>query len=101
MAAVGEIRNAVIQAVRHIVAESQPGRGATLAEIAERSGVGQDALRNNLPKIKASGALQIVGYRRVGYRNRPVAEYAPAQPIESRAGHGWVDLGRCVSGWAR
>ena len=101
MAAVGEIRHAVIQAVRHIVAEGQPGRGATLAEIAARSGVGQDALRNNVPKIKASGALQIVAYRRVGYRNRPVAEYAPVVATEPTTGDGWVDLGHCLQGWAR
>ncbi len=42
-------------------------------------------------------------------RSCSVAEYAPAPDLhadqviddDSRQGEGWVDLGRCVSGWAR
>lgn len=82
-------------------AERQARNGATLAELADRSCVGREAARNLVPKLRDRGHLQIVGQRKVGYRNRPVAEYAPVVDTETRAGHGWVDLGRCVAGWAR
>lgn len=107
----GEVRLALIQAAREVVAElGQPGRGATLAEMVARARVetGQCVLqvslreaRNLVPKIKASGALQIVGERRVDYRNRPVAEYAPPSEDGVTVGAGWVDLGNCMADWVR
>ena len=53
-----------------------------------------------------AGDLKQVGRRRVDYCNKPVAEYEPVVYLsvdqdDSRHGHGWVDLGRCVAGWAR
>jgi hypothetical protein len=77
------------------------GRGATLAELAERACVGRDAARTHLPKLKSRGHMQIIGSRRVDYRNRPVAEYAPVDPDAPVIGEGWVNLGNCLSGWAR
>lgn len=107
----GEVRLALIQAARDIVAEiGLPNRGATLAEMCARArvetghGVMQVSLRearNLVPKIKAAGALEIVGERRVEYRNRPVAEYAPPSFDEVTVGAGWVDLGQCMADWVR
>jgi hypothetical protein len=98
----GEIRQALAQAAREVVAElGQPDRGATLAELADRSCVGRDAARRCIDNMRRSGALQIVGTRRVDYRNRPVAEYAPVDLTAPLAGHGWVDLGQCMADWVR
>ena len=100
-----ETHLALLQAAHAIKAErSASGQGATLLELVHRSQVGYKVARALVPKLKERGQLQIVGERQVDYRNRPVAEYAPADiqtEIESRAGHGWVDLSRCLSGWAR
>jgi AcrR family transcriptional regulator len=94
----GEVRQAIIQAAFDL---AMPGRGATLAEITERACVSRQAARDHIPKLKSRGHLQIVGERRVDYRNRPVAEYAPVDPTTPILGHGWVDLGMCMADWVR
>ncbi len=80
---------------------STPQRGATLAELADKACVGREAARRTVDHMKRAGALQIVGQRRVEYRNRPVAEYAPAVMAGQRLAQGWVQLGACLSGWVR
>ena len=99
----GEVHQALMRAAHALVAElAAAGRGVTLAELAERACVGRQVARDSIPNLRRQGHLQIVGERRVAYRNRPVAEYAPVDaPEDCRHGHGWVDLGRCVAGWAR
>ena len=98
----GEIRQALIQAARDVVAElGQPNRGATLAELADRSCVGRDAARRCVDNMRRSGALSIVGERRVDYRNRPVAEYVPVDPGAPLVEQGWTGLGQCMADWAR
>lgn len=98
----GEIRQALIQAARDVVADlGMPNRGATLAELADRSCVGRDAARRCVDNMRRSGALQIIGQRRVGYRNKPVAEYVPVDPGMPLVEHGWVDLGQCMADWVR
>ena len=97
----GEIRQALIQAA-HDLAHS--GRGATLAEIADRSCVGLHAARNCVKNMRRSGALQIVGERRVEYRNRPVAEYAPAKVLslqDVQVMSGPAVLSNCMQSWTR
>lgn len=97
----GEIRQALLQAA-HDLAYS--GRGATLAELADKACVGRDAARMHVPKLKSRGHLQIVRERRVDYRNRPVAEYAPPKVIsleDVQAMTGAVVLGNCMQSWAR
>lgn len=75
-----EMRHALLRAAHDLVAErGVPGRGATLHELTTRSCVGRAVARNLVSNMKRGGALQIVGERVVDYRNRPVAEYAPAQ----------------------
>jgi len=102
----GEIRQALIQAARDVVAElglqdKGIGRGATLAELADRSCVGRDAARRCVDNMRRSGALQIVGERRVDYRNRPVAEYVLVDMDTPLVEQGWVDLGQCMADWVR
>lgn len=81
---------------------SAAGRAVTLAEMAAGACVGHQAARKSVSNLKRYGHLKIVGLRRVDYRNRPVAEYAPAtveaEGVNAPAG---VDLGRCLSAWAR
>jgi len=81
---------------------SAAGRRVTLAEMAAGACVGQQAARQTVSNLKRHGHLQIVGQRRVSYRNRPVAEYAPAEPATLVAEPAsWSDLGRCLSSWTR
>lgn len=97
----GELRQALIQAVHDLAAN---GRGATLAEIADRACVGRQAARVHVPKLKSRGHLEIVGERRVTYRNRPVAEYGPAKVLsleDVQAMTGTAVLSNCMQGWTR
>ena len=80
----------------------QPHRGPTLLELASAAQVGRVAAMNTVKNMVRDGELQIVRRRWVAHAAQPVAEYAPADaPEDCRGGHGWVDLGRCVAGWAR
>lgn len=98
----GKIRQALMLAARDVVADfGMPNRGATLSELAARSCVGRDAARRYVDNMRRSGALQIVGARRVDYRNRPVAEYAPGDVSTPPAEQGWAGLGRCVADWTK
>lgn len=78
---------------------SAAGRGVTLAELAAHSQVGKASARVLVPKLKRRGQLRIVGLRRVTYRNRPVAEYAPALEVPRMPG--WVALDACLAGWPK
>lgn len=96
---VGEVRQALLQAATDLV---EPGRAPTLQDLAAKALVGRVAAMNTVKNMVRDGDLVIVRRRWVAHSARPVAEYAPATaPIECRHGHGWVDLGRCVHGWAR
>lgn len=101
----GDTHQALMKAAEAIRTErAESGAGATLMELVHRSQVGYKAARAMVAKMKERGHLVQVGERRVDYRNRPVAEYAPAperNEIECRFGEGWIALDRCVGGWAR
>lgn len=75
----GDISRALIQAARDL---TRHGPGATMAELAMQACVSRDAARHHIPKLKSRGHLQLVGERRVTYRNRPVAVYAPAPELD-------------------
>jgi hypothetical protein len=101
----GEVRLAMIQAAKDIVAQmGDPKRGATLAELAAAAGskcpIGHNTARRYVDNMRRSGALQIVGTRRVDYRNRPVAEYRPVDTSLCK-GKGWASLERCMTDWTR
>ena len=82
---------------------SAVGRRVTLAEMAAGACVGQLAARQTVANLKRAGHLHIVGERRVSYRNRPVAEYAPTLPATAvdDATVPWLDLNACMSTWAK
>jgi hypothetical protein len=96
----GEISQALLQAARDI---AQEGRGATMWELAARACVSRDVATDRVEKLKSRGHLQQVGERRVDYRNRPVAEYAP--PLDVHDGihvmSGGAILGQCMADWVR
>ncbi len=75
MRAPGEIRQALLSAAQELAA---PERAPTLAEMAARAQVGLKAATYTVKNMKRCGELTVPRTRRVAYRNRPVAEYAPA-----------------------
>ncbi|WOI43768.1 hypothetical protein [Acidovorax sp. BLS4] len=91
----GEVRLALLQAC---AALATPERGATLQEMARHACVGLDAARRTVGNMSRAGQLSIARPRRVEYRNRPVAEYVPAQaaPAPCDAGAG---LARVLTTW--
>lgn len=96
---VGEIRQALAKAAAELVA---PHKAPTLQELAAGAQVGRVAAMNTVKNMVRDGDLVIVRRRWVAHSAKPVAEYAPATAADDcRHGHGWVDLGRCVAGWAR
>lgn len=110
-----EVGPAIVKAADDYVRElhrqfaDRPGqtdgrKGATLAELATRACVGRKTARDLVPKLKSRGQLLQVGERRVEYRNRPVAEYAPAkvlslEDVQEMAGP--AVLGNCLQNWTR
>ncbi len=102
----GEVSLALLRSAAQL---ATPERAPTLRELAHHAMVGVEAANVAVKNLKRSGRLVPVRLREVRHRTRPVAEYAPApdphadQVIddEPRHGHGWVDLGRVVGGWAR
>lgn len=99
----GETHLALLQAAHAIrIERADTGQGATLLELVNRSQVGYKVARALVPKLKERGQLVQTGERQVDYRNRPVAEYAPAdQEPDLVSGPGWVDLGACLQSWTR
>jgi hypothetical protein len=51
--------------------------------------------------MKRAGVLAIVHERAVDYRNRPVAEYAPATAVEAQQVDVFADLNQCMADWVR
>lgn len=77
-------------------------KGATLAELAAGAQVSRQCARDLVPKLAKRGHLQVVNTRRVPYRNRPVFEYAPAEPQRDLlTDSGPLALASCLQGWAR
>lgn len=101
MRPLGEVAQALLATANRL---SAAGRSVTLAEMAEAASVGKAAANVAVKSLRKRGQLRIVGQRRVSYRNRPVAEYAPATPPEPDAvigGTGMAELCQCMSAWAR
>lgn len=94
---VGESRCVLLQAARDL---TQPHRAPTLQDLATQAQVGRVAAMNTVKNMVRDGDLVIVRRRWVAHCAKPVAEYAPSDaPAECLSGHGWSDLGRCVSAW--
>lgn len=103
----GEVSLALLRSAAQL---ATPERAPTMRELAHHAMVGVEAANVAVKNLKRSGRLVPVRLRQVRHRTRPVAEYAPAPDTthddqviwdDSRQGEGWVDLGRCVAGWAR
>ena len=96
----GEVYLKLLQ-VSHAIRQERAasGQGATLRELAERGCVGLQAARRTVASLKRRGQLDIVGWRKEAYRNRPVAEYVPVEVSDQPDG---ADaLAYCIAGWAR
>jgi hypothetical protein len=93
----GEIRLAVLAAIRE--------RGPLpLREVAAAAQVSYADAKRTVSRCVQAQQLVVAG------REKPANSRAwkqiydiapPPAPIEPRHGHGWVDLGRAVAGWAR
>lgn len=96
----GEVTQALLSAAREL---RQPERAATLSELADRACIGRQTARYSVQNLRRAGHLEIVRERRVEYRNRPVAEYAPVAPAspEAEVYRGHLDLVDCMSRWGR
>ena len=74
-------------------------RSPTLRELATRACVGREAAMHTVKNMKRAGLLVVTRTRRVDYRNKPVAEYAPA-PDQASNDAAAVDLGNVFRAWA-
>ena len=96
----------ILEAAREL---ATPERAPTRREIAAHLMLSTREIKTPIDNLRRTGRLLPVRLRTVAHRTRPVAEYAPAPDPqadqvagdEPRHGHGWVDLGRWVAGWAR
>lgn len=91
----GEVRMALLNACSQL---ATPERGATLREMAAVACVGLKAATHTAKNMHRAGQLRIARQRHVAYRNRPVAEYAPAALVSDDQ-VGFVDLGSVLRAW--
>lgn len=91
----GEIRQALLASARELFTQD---RAPTMAELAHHAQVGKQAARRTVENMHRHGALRKVRDRRVPYRNKPVAEYAPPDLLDEQPGG--VCLSDVVSAWA-
>ncbi len=89
----GEARLALLKAAVELTTVT---RSPTVRELAARACVGREAALHIVRHMRREGLLVIKRTRRVDYRNRPVAEYAPA---ESAAEPEASELGRVLASW--
>jgi hypothetical protein len=93
---------AILQASQALRTErALSGQGATFRELIARSQVGVRVAKFTVGKMRQRRHLDITGWRKVSYSNKPVAEYAPAQgpDLFTPAGHGVLD--HCLATWTR
>lgn len=90
----GEVRQALLNACTQL---ATPDRGPTLREMAAVACVGMQAARRTVENMSRAGQLHRVRNRKVAYRNRPVAEYAPA--AMQGDDDGFVDLAQVLRVW--
>lgn len=95
-----EVRQTILQAVQEL---ATPERAPTLTELAARACVGKDAARRTVDNMRRSGQLAVPRMRKVDYRNRPVAEYAPAERRQAviDSDHEHVDVAGVFAVWAQ
>jgi hypothetical protein len=89
---VGDVRKALLDALTQLASEE---RGPTLKELVQVACVGEKAARQTISNLRRCGAVAVARTRRVAYRNRPVAEYAPAFLSSGPQGSGFSVLASC------
>ncbi len=92
----GKVRQALLQAC---AALAVAGQGVTLREMAHAAQVGLATARNTVSDMRRAGQIRKVGERPVDYRNRPVAEYAPAAQSVGQ-NKGCMSLANVLRVWA-
>jgi hydroxyacyl-ACP dehydratase HTD2-like protein with hotdog domain len=98
----GEIRQALMRAACELSARMESGRGPTLQEIATTACVGGAAALHTVKNMTRAGELRCIsGRRKVTYRNRPVAEYRPAQDDDTQTSAPAHALQVAVAAWTR
>lgn len=94
----GEIRQLMVSALR------QQGPMA-LRDLAAHTQVGYTPALKTISRCVAAGVLVKAGQEKRAHSKNWVTLYdvapEPEPQAEPRHGHGWVDLGRIVAGWAR
>jgi hypothetical protein len=98
MRPVGDVSAALVAAAREL---RTPERAPTLAELAAKAQVARGAARRAIDNLCRAGKLHIVRRRKVSYRNRPVAEYAPCDVPPAVDGNGILHLGELLAAWGR
>jgi superfamily II helicase len=88
----GDVRKALLDAIEKLASKE---RGPTLKELVQVACVSDRAARQTISNLRRSGAVCVARTRRVAYRNRPVAEYAPAFLVSSPQGSGFDVLASC------
>lgn len=92
----GEVRAVIVRTLREAGPMAQ-------RDLALQAQIGVQAVRRTVDNMVRSGALVVAGQEKRAHSRKWVALYdlAPPQDDGTRHGHGWVDLGRIVGGWAR
>lgn len=94
----GEVRAVIVRTLR----EAGPMAQRDLARTAQ---IGAVAVRRTVDNMVRAGALVEVGQEKREHSRKWVVLYdLPTEPepgADARHGHGWVDLARCIQGWAR
>lgn len=75
------------------------GQSPTMRELAHASLLSIRDARMLLGGLIRGGHVIITGYRRVHYRNRPVAEYGTANPDQNDQAQGSNALANALSCW--
>ncbi len=99
----GDVHQALLRAATDMAAVVEGRlRGPTLQELAERAQVGLKAAHCTVHNMRQRGQLQVAGTRKVDYRNKPVAEYAPARAEEDGPDDGEaVNLAELLNIWSQ
>ncbi len=74
----GDSRLALLKAAADLTTVT---RSPTMRELAERACVGRVAAAHTVKTMRKAGLLVIVRTRKVDYRNKEVAEYAPKDGV--------------------
>ena len=92
--------------IRQVLLDTLRAKGPmALRDLAAATQVGYQPALKTLRRCLKSGVLIEAGQEKREHSKRWVKLYdlapEPTPGDDSRHGHGWVDLGRCIAGWAR